>query len=153
MGRVLSLLLRSILVLVASLFLLIAISVFFRVDVTLPYLLWRLPAAGGWMDACPLSRDWPFPANIKLGDSPEFDRRLQARFPSGSKEDDLISELDRLGFVNKAICEGDPSIHYVIFEQNGLRLALFPMTAKVYWKTDKARRIAWVKGFVEYHGL
>ena len=115
-------------------------------DLSLPRLLRDLPATGGWIDAC------PSPFKVAVADAPEFNRRLLHEFPVGSSESHLIAALDRLGFKIFGHCKDDPSIHSAVFDQTGFALRIFPLHAKVQWKTDAEKNVLWTKGFISYDG-
>jgi hypothetical protein len=85
--------------------------------------------------------------------SPEFDARLRAEFPPGSRGEQLLGAFERQGFGAASQCDDDSSIRFVTFRQRGGSLFFHPIWAQAFWKVDDANRIVWTKGFVVYTGL
>ncbi len=123
---------------------------------TLPPLLQKTKAGGGWDSACP-------PRNEKerkmiemvgrLAVSPEVEQRLRDEFPPGSSDDRLVAVLTAQGFKLIEPCETDQTIQRASFFQKGTGIIPYDVNATVYWKIDNQRRVIWTKGFLSYSGL
>jgi hypothetical protein len=112
----------------------------------IPEILRGTTAKGGYWGACPRSPDDEQRHPQAL--SPEFNARLAKRFPQGSAEKALVSELAADGFRPAGSCETDPSIKFLAFDSKGRGAP--SVSATVYWQADLSGRITWTKGFVAY---
>ncbi len=79
--------------------------------------------------------------------SPEFNVRLESRYPPGSAATVLVSGLTAAGFKSAGVCKSDPNIKILAFDDKN---TVPNVVAEVYWQADSKGRIAWVKGFVRY---
>ena len=79
--------------------------------------------------------------------SPEFNARLERRYPPGSADTILVSELTAAGFKSAGVCKSDPNIKILAFDD---KVTIPNVVAEVYWQTDSNGRIVWTKGFVRY---
>jgi hypothetical protein len=101
-------------------------------------------AAVIWLNACwampPLTSN--LPTDIAEA-AREFDRRVQARFPAGSLETDVVRELSSQGFVRSADRGDSSSSHVYSFEKGN-----FPCNFvwNIVWKTDGAGLVTMVNG-------
>ncbi len=112
----------------------------------IPEILRGTSAKGGYWGACPRTPEdeQRYPQAL----SPEFNARLARRFPQGSAEKALVSELATDGFRPAGSCETDPSIKFLVFDSKGRGAP--QVSATVYWQADLSGRITWTKGFVAY---
>jgi hypothetical protein len=125
---------------------------------SLPPLLQNLESRGGYADACPVPADLQLSVQkLGLADSPEFDKRLEEKYPSGSSSAVLRKSLAAIGFRSIGACKDDESIQIARFDEARSQSSSFsldyPMTATVFWKVDTQDRVIWTKGFVFYTGL
>jgi len=112
----------------------------------IPEILQGASAVGGYWGACPRSLDDE--KRYPQGLSPEFNARLAKKFPQGSADKALVSELAADGFRPAGSCEADPSIKFLVFDSKGRGAP--NVSATVYWQADLSGRITWTKGFVAY---
>jgi hypothetical protein len=109
----------------------------------IPEILRGATAGGGYFGACP-PKDHA--VTIPLAISPEFNQRLEERFPPGSPQIALSNSLNSVGFLTGPACDTVPEIRSLIFRSNGTM-------ALVEWESDGQGRILWTKGFVAYTSL
>jgi hypothetical protein len=110
----------------------------------IPEILRGVSAGGGYWGACPRDRDFESsPAAL----SPEFNARLERRYPPGSPDTVLVSELTAAGFKSAGACKSDPNIRILAFDD---KVTIPNVVAEVYWQADSNGRMTWTKGFVRY---
>jgi hypothetical protein len=121
----------------------------------LPPLLKNVTAGGGWWGACPPENEQEAEEREghPLATSPELEQRLVQSFPPGSNERKLVDTLSKQGFELLPPCKSDHSVRVAAFRQHGGGVLVFPVTANIFWKVDKADNIVWTRGFVAYEGL
>lgn len=124
-------------------------------EMPLPALIQNAKAGGGWASACPPRNETErkMMDGLRLAVSPDMERRLQAEFPPGSSEDNLIQSLVTQGFKLSAPCDTDLTIHTATFFRKGRGILTYDIASTVYWKTDSQNQIVWTKGFLSYSGL
>ena len=109
-----------------------------------PEILRGVSAGGGYWGACPRNQDFESsPAAL----SPEFNARLERRYPPGSPDTIFVSELTAAGFKSAGVCNSDPNINILAFDD---KVTIPNVVAEVYWQSDSNGRMAWTKGFVRY---
>lgn len=86
--------------------------------------------------------------------SPEINERLKQSFPSGTPALDLRRSLVLQGFELQGSCSPDRSIQWAIFKQRGGNgITAFPAFATIYWKENRAGKIDWAMGDIQFTGL
>ena len=110
----------------------------------------RAATGGDWTRVC--FQDVKF---SRRGDEPpgsDFNLWLETRYPIGSPEARLRSDLREAGFVDNNACAGQSEVRAATFRREG-RLLEFGLVATVYWATDESERLTWLKGYIFYIGL
>jgi len=110
----------------------------------IPAILRGVSAGGGYWDACPRNLDFKSSPSAL---SPEFNARLESRYPPESADTVLVSELTAAGFKSAGACKSDPNTKILALDDKD---AIPNVVAEVYWQADSKGRIAWTKGFVRY---
>jgi hypothetical protein len=110
----------------------------------IPEILRGVSAGGGYWGACPRDRDFESSPSAL---SPEFNTRLESRYPPGSADAVLVRELTAAGFRSVGACKSDPNTKILAC---GDKNAIPNVVAEVYWQADSKGQIAWTKGFVRY---
>jgi hypothetical protein len=111
---------------------------------SIPEILRGASAGGGYWGACPRGRD---SESSPLALSPEFNSRLESRYPPGSADIVLLNQLTAAGFTSAGNCSSDPNIRILAFHDKEPNPGVI---AEVYWQTDSKGQIDWTKGFVRY---
>jgi hypothetical protein len=110
----------------------------------IPEILRGVSAGGGYWGACPRNPDFESSPSAL---SPEFNARLERRYPPGSADTVLISGLTAAGFKSAGVCRSDPSTKILAFDAKN---TIPNVVAEIYVQADSNGRIAWTKGFVRY---
>src|ERR1700676_952099 len=108
---------------------------------SVPEILRGVSAGGGYLGACSRDRDFESPPPAL---SPEFNARLESKYPPGSADAVLVRELTAAGFKSTGACKADPNTHILAF---GDKKTIPNVVAEVYWQADSKGRISWTKGF------
>ena len=116
-----------------------------------PTLLLNARSTGGWWDGgCPAGET---DQTLTEGRSPQIEDSLRREFPPGSSQQALTRSLVTEGFKLDRPCDSDPSVLRATFQQSGGGLrGPYPAYATVAWKADRAGRLIWTKGNIEFTG-